>query len=834
MLTVAYYFLQVCLCSAVMMCYYALVLRNKRFHQYNRFYLLGVAILPWLVPLFKIEINKPVKAPTLPIQLFAVIADANSEFEKTVASKGFQLTWDTVAVLIYITISAVFFVTFLVALVKIYKLLKQSSCKRLDNVFLVLTQANGTPFSFFKFIFWNTEIDVTTHTGKQMLQHELTHVKEKHSVDKLLLQLVLIIGWFNPIFWLLKRELETIHEFIADNKTIANGDTATLATMLLTAAYPQQKFALTNPFFYSPIKRRIAMLTNNKNPKFSYARRLVVLPLLVAITLLFAFRKKEDKPVTISVASAIENVVGSLSNNNPVTGRFSANYNPIILNKTYTVVIDAGHGGTDFGALGIDGISTEKEIALSIAKLVKASNSNANINIVLTRDNDVYNSPPQKVEAANNANPDLFISLHCNLKESGKQLNENARENPNEGVEIFIANKQKAKDYDANYNLAGALSSSLIKQNRADKGILTRQKGIWVLQEVNCPSALIECGYMDNKDDLQKLKQADYQQQLATNILKGIEAYLGNIESVQKVGALKIIDLDTAGVSNKDLEKYDALVDKFNPNNGISVTDEEREWLFAIYTKMTPEQKEKANIIFTITPPIIKATPTKQQWNDWLTKDRNTVCIDNKLVTKNELEKHNRSEFSGYVDYDVLKKRVANISDLMNNIYLFTNTGFKNASKEYSRRKWIGTTTWGNRNRDKNDVKPKAVDTVPKMKGKFSGIIVEDNDTMKIEGTIDITKNNTNIINGLNGVIISSNDFTKYGIKFKKGDKVILNSISINEVHNYPVIIYNSKKITQKEFDLMDLSVHKITDIMVLKMLNDTGKNEIVFITEQL
>ena len=396
MLTVAYYFLQVCLCSAVMMCYYTLVLRNKRFHQYNRFYLLGVAILPWLVPLVKIEINKPIEVPTLPIQLFAVIADANSEFEKTVASKGFQLTWDTVAVLVYITISAVFFVTFLVALVKIYKLLKQSSCKRLDNVFLVLTQANGTPFSFFKFIFWNTEIDVTTHTGKQMLQHELTHVQEKHSADKILLQLVLIVGWFNPIFWLLKRELETIHEFIADNKTIANGDTATLATMLLTAAYPQQKFALTNPFFYSPIKRRIAMLTNNKNPKFSYARRLVVLPLLVAITLLFAFRKKEDKPVTISVASAIENVVGSLSNNNPVTGRFSAIFNPVMLKKTYTVVIDAGHGGTDLGSLGIDGISTEKEIALSIAKLVKASNSNANINIVLTRDNDVYNSPPQK------------------------------------------------------------------------------------------------------------------------------------------------------------------------------------------------------------------------------------------------------------------------------------------------------------------------------------------------------------------------------------------------------------------------------------------------------
>ncbi|MBC7721320.1 MAG: hypothetical protein H7068_04805, partial [Pedobacter sp.] len=141
MLTVAYYFLQVCLCSAVMMGYYALVLRNKRFHQYNRFYLLGVAVLPWLVPLVKIEINKSIEAPTLPIQLLSVIADANSEFEHTVAAKGFQLTWDVAVMLLYVTISSVFLLTLVVALVKIYVLLKHNSYKHLDDVYLVLTKA---------------------------------------------------------------------------------------------------------------------------------------------------------------------------------------------------------------------------------------------------------------------------------------------------------------------------------------------------------------------------------------------------------------------------------------------------------------------------------------------------------------------------------------------------------------------------------------------------------------------------------------------------------------------------------------------------------------------
>jgi TonB-dependent SusC/RagA subfamily outer membrane receptor len=88
-----------------------------------------------------------------------------------------------------------------------------------------------------------------------------------------------------------------IHEFIADKKSVEHGDTASLAQMLLTTAYPGQQFPLTNPFFFSPIKRRLKMLTNVKNPSFSYARRIVVLPLLSIVVLLFSFRTKEEKMI---------------------------------------------------------------------------------------------------------------------------------------------------------------------------------------------------------------------------------------------------------------------------------------------------------------------------------------------------------------------------------------------------------------------------------------------------------------------------------------------------------------------------------------------------------
>ncbi len=289
----AWYDLQVIICSAIMMSYYFLVLRNKKFHQYNRFYILAVFFLSFIIPLVKIQLDK-MNADNTAVQFIYVLADYNASIDKAVAGKGFQLSWDMMAIISYAAVSAFFLFTFIVALVRIKKLLRQFDCKSLGEIYLIFTNVKGTPFSFFKYIFWNEEIDLQSSTGQQILQHELTHVKEKHSVDNIIIQVLMIFGWFNPFFWLARKELQMIHEFIADKKSVDNGDASSLAEMLLAATYPQQQFLLTNSFFFSPIKRRLLMITQNKNPRFSYLRRVVVLPLMAVVVLLFAFRMKEQ------------------------------------------------------------------------------------------------------------------------------------------------------------------------------------------------------------------------------------------------------------------------------------------------------------------------------------------------------------------------------------------------------------------------------------------------------------------------------------------------------------------------------------------------------------
>jgi len=485
-----YYLLQVLVCSAVLMVYYLLVLRNKKFHQYNRFYLLGVALVSWMVPLIKIVWEQE-RSGVRQVDLLNVVAVNNSEMEAMVTSQQQSLDWVSLLPHLYVGISVFLLVAMLVSLYRIYKIYTTHECSNLQQFYLVMTRENGTPFSFFSYIFWNAEIDIQTPAGKQILQHELTHVKQYHTIDKILIQLNLIAGWFNPFFWLLKKELDMIHEFIADKKSVENGDAASLAQMLLTTAYPGQQFPLTNPFFFSPIKRRLKMLTNTKNPTFNYLRRLIVLPLLALVVLLFAFRAKENT-----------NTVAPLS-------------------KTYTVVLNPGHGGIDKGVIASDG-TTEAQLTLEIVRQIQALNKNEKIKLVLTRDADVMQSVVAVSEFANAQSPDLFVSIHMNNIQNGSAANKAKYE----GSEIYMAAKEKAVDYDANYKLANNLAATLQEVGTPFNGVKTRKHGIWVLQAVQCPSALIEAGYLSNDKDLVKIKDADYQQKLAASILKGIENYL--------------------------------------------------------------------------------------------------------------------------------------------------------------------------------------------------------------------------------------------------------------------------------------------------------------------
>ena len=486
MITILFYVLKVLICSVVLYSYYWFVLRNNRFHQYNRYYLLGSSALSWLIPLIKIDIlrEQVIEAPKV-FHFANVIAATNSAIEQEVIEKSVHFSWDNFVLVFGITVSFLFILRLLKSLWDIRKLIRDSPLKELTGMYLVLTDIKGTPFSFFNYIFWNTSIDLNGEAGKQIFAHEVVHIKEKHSVDKLFIELQLVFNWFNPVAWLIKNELYLIHEFIADHKSIENQDAGILAELLLTSAYPAQNHLLTNSYFFSPIKRRIQMFSKSQNTKFSYLRRLTILPIIAATVLLFAFRNG-------TVASK------------PITK----------LDRKYIVVIDAGHGGNDLGATTLDG-TNEKDLVLDIALKVKSLNNNPNIEILLSRDSDKSVKLSERTNFANSANANMFISIHLN----------NDASKLGTGTACYVPFKKNEYVDESNLlakNILMATSNLFTESKLVNSG----ENGIYVIENTKMPSVLFECGFISNSKDL-KIIQSN-EDKIARMILDGVSSYLSN------------------------------------------------------------------------------------------------------------------------------------------------------------------------------------------------------------------------------------------------------------------------------------------------------------------
>ena len=490
MLLFAFYILKVIICSGVLFGYYWLLLRNKIFHQYNRFYLLVSIVLSLVAPLVQINILHYADAPAPTIKLLQVVTSSNEYLDEIVltAHKN-NFTAEQLASLLYVLTSIIFLSLFIQVLLKIRTLLKHHQQTVVDNICFVNTTAKGTPFSFLKYIFWNDHIDIATTTGNQIFKHELAHVQQKHSYDKLFINAVLIFFWCNPFFWLVRKELNMIHEFMADKIAVEDSDTEAFAAMILQATYPQHRFPLTNPFFYSPIKRRLMMLTKNKNSKAGYIGRVLVLPLAV---LLFAAFTLKTKTITNT---------------------------PVYKGKQITVVLDAGHGGKDFGAVSLDGKVTEKDMDLSIVLKIKALNNNPNINLILSRETDIYQTPPEKADFSTAQHADLFISMHADAAQRDSAVLKS-------GMQVIVSRN----DY-ANANISKLFASAIINEFSNDYKIpvtrlpMQRQKGIWVLSKSLCPAIIIETGYLTNKKDLAYLQTAAAKETIAKNVLAAIEKY---------------------------------------------------------------------------------------------------------------------------------------------------------------------------------------------------------------------------------------------------------------------------------------------------------------------
>jgi N-acetylmuramoyl-L-alanine amidase len=573
MLPFAYYLLKIAICSAVLFGYYWFALRNKVFHGYNRFYLLAIVGLSLTLPLCRINIFQEKSAPqTSIIKMLQVVTASDEYMDEVVIAMPQKPNFSLIELLpfLYLLVSVVLFVMLIQMLLSIFALWKNGKRIKIEQIHFINTDAaKGTPFSFFKYIFWNQQIDMYSPSGNRIFKHELAHIQERHSWDKMFINLVLIVFWSNPIFWLIRRELSMIHEFIADKRAVKDGDTAAFASMILAATYPQHQNFITNNFFYSPIKRRLMMLTKNKRPCVNYISRLLALPLLVVVFAAFTIKAREYGTKIIREENKITSELNLTNEANAKddnsqsefikteiekkeevgeTTEQSIPYTTIIYNdKPITVVIDAGHGGSDPGAGSRNREVFEKDMALILAKKIKELNKNSNINIILSRETDVFNNVKEKATFANAQHADLFISIHF---ESAPL---NTTPTPT-GMNIIVA-----ADTFPQTKKSKLLASTIIASFKNNYGlsvsdkIYQRQKGIWVLQNVNAPSVIIQAGYIINNSDLAYLQSTKGQETFANNVLQAIDKFVNSndfITSSPKKDYEESVPMDEIVVTN--------------------------------------------------------------------------------------------------------------------------------------------------------------------------------------------------------------------------------------------------------------------------------------------
>jgi N-acetylmuramoyl-L-alanine amidase len=492
------YLAKVMLCSGILLGYYWLFLRNKGFHQYNRFFLLGALTLSMVLPFFRIGISMPsenaVNQAVYQTLEVLTVNYGETEAPANTAPLAWRLaTPENLLYLVYIPGALTMLVLLVRSLLYIRRISRKYPYEMVSGLKLYSTREPGAPFSFFRSIFWNEALRFNSREGQLIFRHELFHIRQKHAADTLFAEMVTALFWYNPFFHLLKKELKAIHEFLADQYAVSGNDRYAYAELLVLQTMQQRSPSFTHPFFQNHIKRRIAMITHSNNHRYHYRRRLLVLPLIILLFCGFAlYTHQPASPAKLAPDD-----------------------------KPLTVVIDAGHGGIDPGALSPDGKALEKDLTLQISRKIQQLAAEYNVKVIMTRTGDELPSGAStpgdglraRVAIAEQQTADLFVSIHVSATDD-KEFN-----NKQTGFELYIGTNESIKK--ASAHLGSAILQSLGSLYTTQPVIKQRtEQGIWVLNANSRPSVLIQCGYMTNSKDLAFIGQPNNQEAIGKKYWK--------------------------------------------------------------------------------------------------------------------------------------------------------------------------------------------------------------------------------------------------------------------------------------------------------------------------
>ena len=310
-----FYLLKSGCCLVIFYIFFKLMMSRSTFFRFNRITLLvglsGCTLLP-LIELTTTEetfLHTPLYAIHEILQSTEQVMSNPEEpgNEILLSEKNTEissLNWIPVTLgTIYGAGTLLTFVWLSVSTCRLAQLIRMSEKKRYGNYILVIPRQPIASFSWGRYIV--VSASDYSRQSEEVLLHEMMHLRNHHTLDLLFMQIFLLVHWFNPVIWLLKRELQEIHEFEADNGVINTGVDATKYQLLLVKkAVGTRLYSMANGFNHSKLKKRITMMLKERTNRWARLKLLLAVPVMAGA--LYVFAQPEVKEIPQQIQTEIQ------------------------------------------------------------------------------------------------------------------------------------------------------------------------------------------------------------------------------------------------------------------------------------------------------------------------------------------------------------------------------------------------------------------------------------------------------------------------------------------------------------------------------------------------
>lgn len=285
------YIVKSSVCLAGFYLFYRLLLSKETFHRFNRIALLTLLLLSLLLPLVQLTTIEQTEVHQTMLTIEQLLMMADMPVSEVTPAEAVTLSGIQILLMVYLSGVLFFACRHIYSLGRLLMLLRSGEKEKMENgMTLVIHQQKISPFSWMKYIVIS-KVDLE-EDGREILIHEAAHVRNRHSVDLLIADICIFFQWFNPASWLLKQELQNIHEYEADESVIREGVNARQYQLLLIKkAVGTRLYSMANSFNHSKLKKRITMMLKEKSNPWARLKYLYVL--LLAAIAVTAFARPE-------------------------------------------------------------------------------------------------------------------------------------------------------------------------------------------------------------------------------------------------------------------------------------------------------------------------------------------------------------------------------------------------------------------------------------------------------------------------------------------------------------------------------------------------------------